>query len=60
MFVKAKIVQVLKSFRKQKLFDFYLAQGHGDTLESYMAIYTSKSVAFVVYTKESKKKYSSE
>lgn len=31
MFVKAKIVQVLKSFRKQKLFDCYLAQGHGDT-----------------------------
>lgn len=49
MFVKAEIVLELKLWRKQKLVDYYLAQGQEDMYEPYLALYASESVAFVVH-----------
>lgn len=48
MFVKAIIVLELKLWRKQKLVDCFLAQEQEDMWETYLALYASEIVPFVV------------
>lgn len=48
VFVKAIIVLELKLWRKQKLVDCFLAQEQEDMWETYLALYASESVPFVV------------